>query len=161
MDPNYSIQQLTADTPIPYDLLLLADETKEAIDQYIFDCTIFALVNEKSDEWVGIMAIKSLNQDTLELKNIAIATAQQARGLGSYMLSFLITYAQKQQVQQIWVGTADIGYLQHRFYMRNGFEMDHIRHNFFIDNYPDPIIEQGLQMKHMLVFSYRLITHTN
>ncbi|WP_293927970.1 GNAT family N-acetyltransferase [Sphingobacterium sp. UBA6320] len=158
MKENYAIQKLADGTPIPYELLLLADETKEAINKYIFDCTIFTLINEKSNDLVGVMAILQLDQDTVELKNMAIAAHEQSQGFGSDMLSFLKSYARDQQCQQIWVGTADIGYLQHRFYMRNGFEMDHIRKNFFLDHYDVPIIEHGIQMKHMLVFSYRLKT---
>lgn len=156
MNRNYSIKKLADQATIPYNLLLLADETEEIIDKYIFDCIIFTLINEKSNELVGVMAIMKLNQDIIELKNIAIATHAQKQGLGSEMLSFLKSYALEQNFKHIWVGTADVGYLQHRFYMRNGFEMDHIRKNFFLENYPDPITENGLKMKHMLVFSYRL-----
>lgn len=161
MKQDYSIKKLADDAPIPYPLLLLADETKEAIDKYIFDCTIFTLINEKSNDLVGVMAILQLDEDTVELKNIAIATHEQSQGFGSDLLSFLKSYARDQHYQQIWVGTADIGHLQHGFYLRNGFEMDHIRKNFFLDHYTAPIIENGIQMKHMLVFSYCLKTHTN
>lgn len=161
MKPDYSITELSTDDAIPYDLLLLADETTEAIDKYIFSCTIFTLVHNITNEVVGVMAVKKINFDTVELKNIAIATQGQGKGLGSDMLSFLKSYTFDQNLLCIWVGTADIGYLQHRFYMRNGFEMDHIRKNFFLDNYSESIIENGLQMKHMLVFSYSLKTHTN
>jgi len=56
MKENYAIQKLADGTPIPYELLLLADETKEAINKYIFDCTIFTLINEKSNDLVGVMA---------------------------------------------------------------------------------------------------------
>ncbi|MEJ5088948.1 GNAT family N-acetyltransferase [Sphingobacterium faecium] len=161
MKENYAIKKLADGTPIPYELLLLADETKEAINKYIFDCTIFTLIKEKSNDLVGVMAIVQLDQDTVELKNIAIAPQKQSQGFGTDLLSFLKSYARDQHCQQIWVGTADIGHLQHRFYLRNGFEMDHIRKNFFLDHYTAPIIENGIQMKHMLVFSYCLKTRTN
>ncbi|MFD2905415.1 GNAT family N-acetyltransferase [Sphingobacterium anhuiense] len=161
MKRDYIIRKHSTDEAIPYDLLLLADETKEAIDKYISTCTIFTLVHRITNEIVGVMAVKQINSDTVELKNIAITAQYQAQGLGSDMLSFLKSHAQEENLLQIWVGTADVGFQQHRFYMRNGFEMNHIRHNFFIENYADPIIENGLQMKHMLVFAYRLKTNTD
>lgn len=161
MKADYIIRQLSTDEAIPYDLLLLADETKEAIDKYIATCTILTLVHPITNENIGVMAIKQINSDTLELKNIAITEQYQAQGLGSEMLSFVKSYARKKNLQYIWVGTADVGHLQHRFYMHNGFEMNHIRNNFFVDNYSEPIIENGLQMKHMLVFSYNLKTNTD
>lgn len=187
MKQHVNILPLADDAPIPYDLLLLADETKEIIDSYIYDCSIFMLtketnisldplknqvgcldhnspitdknkssLDEKSIVAIGVMAIMKLDTDTLELKNMAIAPHEQSQGFGSDMLSYLKSYARDHHFQKIWVGTADVGYRQHQFYMRNEFEMDHIRKNFFLNNYPVPLIENGLQMKHMLVFQYQL-----
>ncbi|UIR56927.1 GNAT family N-acetyltransferase [Sphingobacterium sp. SRCM116780] len=156
LQKHYEIKVLEANAAIPYDLLLLADETKEVIDTYIFNCTNFILIDKQSETTVGILAFLKLDDDTLEIKNIAIAVLAQSQGLGSYMLSLFKAYGQQQKFKKLVVGTADVGFDQHRFYMRNGFEMDHIRKNFYLDHYPDPIIENDLQLKHMLVFSYCL-----
>lgn len=54
------------------------------------------------------------------------------------------------------VGTADSGIDQIRFYERNGFMKFGLRKNFFIENYELPIIENGIQLKDMILLSYDL-----
>lgn len=44
---NYKTRQLCKDEKVPYDLLLLADETIEGINKYIFDSEIYVLEREK------------------------------------------------------------------------------------------------------------------
>jgi hypothetical protein len=44
---NRKIRQIGKDEKIPYNLLLLADETIEAINKYIFNSEIFVLEQKK------------------------------------------------------------------------------------------------------------------
>ena len=37
---------LGSDQAVPYDLLLLADESVESIDRYVHDCTVFTMLDE-------------------------------------------------------------------------------------------------------------------
>jgi len=63
------IRQLSKDEKIPYDLLLLADETVEAIDKYIFSCDIYVL--EKHDNIAGVYALRTTNSEEIEIEIIA------------------------------------------------------------------------------------------
>jgi hypothetical protein len=45
-------------------------------------------------------------------------------------------------------GTGTFGY-QLAYYQREGFRVSAIDRNFFLDNYPEPIYENGIQHKDM------------
>jgi len=72
---NYTIRRLHTNEKIPYDLLLLADETMEAINRYIFDCEIYVL--EKENRIIAVYALLVLNAQEAEIKNIAVAPEYQ------------------------------------------------------------------------------------
>ena len=40
------------------------------------------------------------------------------------------------------------------FYQKLGFNMTEIRRDYFTQNYPEPIWENGIQCKHMIMFEY-------
>ena len=54
--------------------------------------------------------------------------------------------------ERIVLGTGTFGH-QLKFYQRNGFRVDSVEKNFFLDNYSDPIYEDGIQHKDMLRLS--------
>ncbi|NMC77356.1 MAG: GNAT family N-acetyltransferase, partial [Candidatus Methanofastidiosa archaeon] len=60
------IRQLQKDEEIPYDLLLLADETIEAINRYINDSEIF--IFEKDNETIAIYVLQKISDYTIEIK---------------------------------------------------------------------------------------------
>ena len=81
---HQTIRQLGKGEKIPYDLLLLADETIEAINRYIFDCEIYVL--ERENRIIADYALQVLNADEVEIKNIAVAATFQGQGIGKLLL---------------------------------------------------------------------------
>lgn len=147
------IRLLAKDEKIPYDLLLLADETIDAINKYISKSKIY--IAQKESETIGIFCLHKNSETEIELKNIAIKEEYQGLGYGSYMIDFLKLEAKK-NFKTLIVGTADIGYQQIKFYEKNGFKKFAIRKDFFIENYDKPIIENGIQLKDMVLLKYEL-----
>ena len=82
------VRKLLTDEKIPYNLLLLADETKEAIDKYIEDSDIYVLERKtkkkRENEIIGIYVVQSTDEDTLEIKNIAVDENLQGQGIGTF-----------------------------------------------------------------------------
>ena len=74
----------------------------------------------------------------------------------SKLIDFIKKETQKNFITLI-VGTADVGYKQIGFYEQNGFKVFDKRKNFFIENYPYPIIENGKPLKNMIVLKYDLL----
>ena len=138
--------------PIPYSLLLLADETKEAIDKYIYDSKLFYAYTELNPTPIGIIALYQVSSSVLEIKNIAICNQEQNKGYGKQLIDFSLQYAKKNLYKELIVGTGDTSSQSINFYLKNGFQPYNIRPNFFLENYPFPIYENGKQMQHMILF---------
>ncbi|MCD2425605.1 GNAT family N-acetyltransferase [Niabella pedocola] len=141
--------KLRSTDALPFGLLLLADETIAAIEKYIYASAVYVLM--QSGETIGVAALYPLSADELEIKNIAVAASHQNKGFGSFLIRQLIELARTQQYKMLVVGTADTGLQQIRFYERNGFKKYALRKNFFIEHYPQPIFENGVQLKDMVL----------
>ncbi|TZF94100.1 GNAT family N-acetyltransferase [Chryseobacterium panacisoli] len=151
---NFSFNQLNSDSEIPYHLLLLADETKEAIDQYIFKSDIYLLHDGIED--VAVMALFKISDTELEIKNIAVMECYRSKGIGSILMNKAKEIAKENHYKTLTVGTSDTGFQQIRFYEKNGFIKSGILNDFFIENYPVPIYENGLQMRDMVLLTHYL-----
>ncbi|MCG8392026.1 MAG: GNAT family N-acetyltransferase [Pseudomonadales bacterium] len=131
----------------PMDLLLLADPSEEAIAVYLNQSRCFAACINNVP--VGACVIKSITRDRVELMNIAVSPSNQQSGIGTRLLRSVIDKVKNSGAQSIEVGTGTFGY-QLAFYQRQGFRVDRIDKNFFLNNYPEPIVECGIQHKDML-----------
>jgi ribosomal protein S18 acetylase RimI-like enzyme len=151
---NFTFSLLNPDTEIPYHLLLLADETKEAINQYIFNSDIYLL--HDGTENIAVMALCKISDTELEIKNIAVIESYRSKGIGSILMNKAKEIAKENHYKTLTVGTSDTGFQQIKFYEKNGFIKSGVLKDFFIENYPDPIYENGLQMHDMVVLSHHL-----
>jgi ribosomal protein S18 acetylase RimI-like enzyme len=148
------IRQLRRDENIPYDLLLLADETLEAINRYIFDCEIYVL--EKENQIIAEYALLVLNDKEVEVKNIAVATEHQRRGIGKTLLKDATRRARYRCFKRVLMGTGDTSGMPLCFYLKVGFERYAVKKDFFVLNYPKPIYEGGVQLKDMVMLKKEL-----
>lgn len=151
---NFTFSLLKPDVEIPYQLLLLADETKEAIDRYIFNSDIYLL--HDGTENIAVMTLYKNNNTELEIKNIAVIESYRSKGIGSILMNKAKEIAKENHYKTLTVGTSDTGFQQIRFYEKNGFIKSGVIKDFFIENYSDPIYENGLQMSDMVVLSHHL-----
>lgn len=149
------IRLLEKDKPIPYDLLLLADETIESIDKYIHQSDIYVLEQDKA--MIAVFALQTIDSNTAEIKNIAVDTAFQGQGIGQRLLKDAINLAKEKGFKRLIIGTGDAGIQQLYLYQKVGFEIYEIKHRFFLDNFPEPIFENGIQLKHMIMLKKDLV----
>jgi len=149
------IRQLQKDEEIPYNLLLLADETIEAINRYINNSEIF--VFEKDNETIAVYVLQKISNDTIEIKNIAVDTKHQGQGIGTLLLRDAISRAKAKGFKTIVIGTGDVAPKQLHLYQKVGFEIFDTKKRFFLDNYPNPIYENGVQLKDMIMLKKELM----
>ncbi|MDR2533849.1 MAG: GNAT family N-acetyltransferase [Tannerellaceae bacterium] len=140
----------------PYNLLLLADETREAINKYLFDSDVYIAKVDK--ETVGVFCLLPRNEETIELMNIAVSSEMQNNGIGSNLMSGIEHIARQGKYKAIIVGTADCGFKQIRFYEKNGYSRYDLKKNFFLEKYSEPIYENGVMLKDMVMLK-KLIIH--
>ena len=145
------IRKVETDQKRYLDLLLLANEQEDMVDRYLERGTMYVL------EDGGVKAecvVTDEGNGVLELKNIAVAPAEQGRGYGKAMVDFLIrTY--KGQYAVLQVGTGDSPSTI-PFYEACGFCRHHLVRNFFTDHYDHPIYECGVQLADMVYLQRKL-----
>lgn len=151
---KFTFKKIDPDSDIPYDLLLLADETVEAIDQYIFDSDIYLLHDDMQD--IAVMALYQNSNTELEIKNMAVIESCRSQGIGTILMEKAKKIAKETGYTTLTVGTSDTGFQQIKFYEKNGFIKKGVRKGFFIENYAAPIYENGLQMHDMIMLTHDL-----
>ena len=127
------------------DLLLLGDEDEKMIDKYLERGEMYILDDN------GIKAecvVTDEGNKILEIKNIAVSPKFQKQGYGKKLIEF-ITEKYSENFSVIQAGTGDSP-LTIPFYEKCGFKKSHIVKNFFIDNYKNPIYENGVQLIDMI-----------
>ncbi|MDR2382307.1 MAG: GNAT family N-acetyltransferase [Prevotellaceae bacterium] len=124
----------------PYDLLLLADETIEGINKYLFNSDVSVAKLFNCDSPISVLCLLSHNEETIEIMNIAVSERHQDTGIGSYLLTESFKIAKEQRYKEIIVGTADCGLKQICFYEKNGFVKYDVRKNYFTDIYDTPTL---------------------
>lgn len=125
-------------------LLLIGDESESMIDRYLDSGTLYVgFLNRKS---IAICVIVSLDSDTVEIKNLAVETEYRKHGYGRRMLEYVES---QHSDKKIILGTGETPSTL-RFYKSCGYSYSHRVPNFFTDNYPTPIIEEGITLCDMI-----------
>ena len=127
------------------DLLLLADEQEDMIDQYLDKGRMYVLDDN------GIKCECVLTDEgngVLEIKNIATVPEYQGHGYAKVLIDFVIE-KYREQYAILQVGTGDSP-MTIPFYEKCGFVRSHTVPNFFTDNYDHPIFECGVQLVDMI-----------
>ncbi len=127
------------------DLLLLADEQENMIDNYLPSGELFALYD---DDLKSLCVVTPINNESCELKNIATYEKYQGKGYGRALISFISDYY-KNTYKTMLVGTGETPSIL-SFYENCGFEKSHRVKNFFTDNYDHPMFDGDIQLIDMI-----------
>ncbi|MFY0688944.1 MAG: GNAT family N-acetyltransferase [Cyclobacteriaceae bacterium] len=155
---SLTIKPLSADET-PIDLLLLADPCKKKISEYIGSSEI--LGGYIGQDLVGIIVIVGISHDTMEVKNIAVQPTSQGMGYGKEMLLKAVEIAKERNLKRIKIGTGNTSIGQLTFYQNMGFEIQRVVKDFFTNNYPEPIYENGNQCTDMVELEMELAESTS
>lgn len=125
-------------------LLLTGDESESMIDRYIDSGTLY--VGFLNDEPMAVCVVVRLDPDTVEIKNLAVVAGYRCQGYGGRM----IKHVERQNPDNIIIlGTGETPSTL-RFYKSCGYSYSHTIPDFFTDNYPAPIIEEGVTLRDMV-----------
>ncbi len=145
---DIQIRELNNFNEAPFNLLLLADPSRKMVNQYLMNSRIFAAYSAK--ETVGVYVLTEVGSTTAEIKNIAVDENLQGKGIGKRLLRHATSTATDLNYQKLRIGTSNASISQLHLYQAEGFDIIEIKSNFFVDNYPEPIYENGLQCRHMI-----------
>lgn len=149
-----SIRRLRIDEGIPYALLLEADPSRDVIDSYLECSEIYVALLD--DIIIGVYVLCPVNSEAVEIKNISVDDEHQKKGIGTIMLHDAFRRAKESHFKKIIIGTGDTSVGQLYLYQKVGFDITSIKKNFFIDNYPEPLYENGVQVRHMIVLTKKV-----
>jgi aminoglycoside 6'-N-acetyltransferase I len=151
---NITFKRLEKKDELPYELLLLADPSKDLVEVYLKQSDVFTATH--NDRTLGVIVLFPLTEEKVEIKNVAVKPEFQRQGIGSYLIENAIQVASFKKQKSICIGTANSSIGQLYLYQKIGFEITEIKKDFFTDNYAEPIYENGIQAKHMLVLTRKL-----
>ncbi|MCD7977127.1 MAG: GNAT family N-acetyltransferase [Tannerellaceae bacterium] len=143
-----NIRKLRKKESLPYDLLYLADESVEAVAEYIprSNCYVATIHGQVVGEYV----LLPTRPFTVELVNVAVAESQQGKGIGKQLVLHAIETARTHGYRIIEVGTGNAGIGQLALYQKCGFQIYGVDVDFFKWYCPHPIVENGIPCLHMI-----------
>lgn len=125
-------------------LLLVGDESERMIDGYLERGELFAAYC--GEDPVAVCVVVDLADGLVEVKNLAVDGRWRRRGIGRMMLRYVETLFPGLTIQ---LGTGEVPSTM-LFYQSCGYEVSHRIPDFFILNYDEPIVEDGIQLKDMV-----------
>ncbi|USD42953.1 GNAT family N-acetyltransferase [Vibrio sp. SCSIO 43135] len=137
----------TDSSQVPMSLLLEADPSEQSILSYLDGGWCF--VAKSKQQVIAACIVKMTRKNTAEVFNVSVSPEFQKQGIGSVLMQFTLSHLAKKGVQTVELGTGTFGY-QLTYYQRLGFRVGSVVKDHFLDNYPDPIYENGIQHKDML-----------
>ena len=143
------IRKLQSIDTVPYELLLLADPSKENINKYIRSSETYIAWFKKKP--IGVYVLLTAGMEAIEIKNIAVDEKFRNKGLAKFLLEDATNKIKEKGYKEVEIGTSNASFAQLALYQSNGFDMVGIKKNYFIKNYNEPLFENDLQCKHMIV----------
>ncbi|GCF93400.1 N-acetyltransferase [Enterococcus florum] len=144
------IHLLSEKTALPWELLMLADPEKEKIEAYVYDSKV--LVYEWRNEIVGVLVFKMIDEETVEIMNMAVSERMQRQGIADRLMErFLEEVHRQPAVKAGIVRTGEIPEGPMRLYQKHGFEVSERRKNYFVDYCAEPIFEGDQQLKDQII----------
>jgi len=137
-----------------WNLLLLADPSKEMVDKYIQKSIIYEVIDQNL--LVGVLVLMENSSEEVEIKNIAIDPAFQGQGFGKNLIHYGINESKKLGYSKISICTGNSSTHQLALYKNCGFQISTVFYDFFIDNYDEEIWENGIQCKDLIKMEQKL-----
>lgn len=148
------IERTKENNDIPFDLLELADPSRIKINEYLKTGTCY--VAKIDSKIVGVLVLNQIDATSIEVKNIAVDESEQGKGFGKALLRYSELVSRELGFNKLVIGTGNSSFDQLAFYQKEGFEMCKIKKDFFLTNYTEPIFENGIQCKHMVILEKKL-----
>ncbi|RIZ60183.1 GNAT family N-acetyltransferase [Paraclostridium bifermentans] len=149
-----NIKRVVEYIEIPYELLYLADPSKESINDYISRGDLYVAYIE--NEVVGAYVILKTRSLTAEIMNISVKEAYQQKGIGKVLIEHAISTSKNLNIKTLEVGTGNSSIYQLAFYQKCGFRIVGVDKDFFKKHYNEKIVENGIECIDMIRMSMDL-----
>ncbi len=140
----YEVRLVAGDRRVYLPLLLEGDESEEMIGRYLDSGRLY--VGFLGGKAVAVCVVVERDGGSVEVKNLAVDAAWRRKGYGRRMLEHVW---REYPGKDIYLGTGEVPSTL-GFYKACGFEYSHRVADFFVDNYPHPITEDGVVLRDMV-----------
>ncbi|GHI01377.1 GNAT family N-acetyltransferase [Neobacillus kokaensis] len=148
------IRKLNINEEPPMDLLLLADPSRQLVEEYMQRGECY--VAESDGQIIGVYVLLPTRPETVELVNIAVIETHHGKGLGKQLVLNAIEVAKSKGYRTIEVGTGNSSIGQIALYQKCGFRITGVDIDFFIRHYSEAIFENDIQCRDMVRLSQDL-----
>lgn len=148
------IRKLNKGEKLPMELLLLADPSREIVEEYVNRGECFII--EIKQQTIGVYVLLPTRPETVELVNVAVVEDKQGRGIGKRLVLDAIRVAKTKGYKTIEIGTGNSSVGQLALYQKCGFRIIGVDMDFFVRHYSEKIFENGIQCKDMVRLSQEL-----
>ncbi|SEI79815.1 GNAT family N-acetyltransferase [Paenibacillus polymyxa] len=150
-----NIRLLNSNENYPLELLLLADPSRQLVEEYLKRGQCY--VAEIDHQIVGVYVLLSTRPETIEVVNIAVSEVMQGKGIGRQLVTHAIETARIQGYKTLEIGTGNSSIGQLALYQKCGFRIVGVDLDFFVrHNYVEEIYENGIQCRDMIRMSQDL-----
>lgn len=148
------IRKLNRGEKLPIELLLLADPSREIVEEYVNrgDC----FIAEIEQQTIGVYVLLPTRPETVELVNVAVIEDQNGRGIGKRLVLDAIRVAKTKGYKTLEIGTGNSSVGQLVLYQKCGFRIIGVDMDFFIRHYSKKVFENGIQCRDMVRLSQDL-----
>ena len=138
------IRRITAGKEACMALLLDADPSEELVRGYLDEGEMYIVV--VNGQTASEAVVVQRDDGAYEIKNLATVPELRGRGYAGRLIRHLFRiFASRGERMYVGTSPSNIG-----FYERFGFEKSYVEKNFFTDNYPEPIVEDGEVLTDMI-----------
>jgi GNAT superfamily N-acetyltransferase len=127
------IRKLNKTDKLPIELLLLADPSREIVEEYVNRGECF--VAESEQQIIGVYVLLPTRPETVELVNVAVVQEQHGRGIGKRLVMDAKQVAKTKGYKTIEIGTGNSSIGQLALYQKCGFRIVGVDINFFVRHY--------------------------
>lgn len=145
---NIVIRAATGAEEVPLELLLLADPSKSLVEAYLNEGRCFVAV--AGTEIVGEFVLLETAPGTVEIVNLAVKPEFQGRGIGKRLTLQAIEEANRLGAAQVEIATGNSSLRQLKLYQQCGFRIVGVDRDFFVRQYDEAIIEDGIPCRDMI-----------
>lgn len=145
---NVYIRQIQELSEVPYDLLYLADPSRDAIEDYIYRGYGYVAILNK--EVVGVYILLRTRPKTYEIINVAVVEEFQGKGIGKKLITHAINHVRDEGATTLVISTGNSSLSQLALYQKCGFRIVGVDTDYFVRNYKEKIIENGIHCKDMI-----------
>ncbi|MFD2170281.1 GNAT family N-acetyltransferase [Tumebacillus lipolyticus] len=133
-------------------LLLLADPSEEMVRNYLPRGELYAW-RSVEEETIGVLVLLQSEEGKVEIKNIAVREAYQGQGHGKQLLLTVLKNLKEREFREVIVSTGNSSIGNLAFYQKLGFRMIGIDFDYFLREYGEPIVENGIPCRDRILLS--------